>query len=439
MFWGLILEPGKRYTTTVEKSFHVSMAALDCTTVKQDQEIMSVMLETEGQESLLCNLCKQKGVLQEKLDLNFLTGETVTFTCRGNGTIHLSGYLVSDDDDELGEMGEEEEDDEEVEEEDSGVDSSHSGKKKEIGQKRKNAAVSPQQNKKKKVEAEEESDEDDESSEGEEDMGAEEEGESDEGDSDEMSSSDEGEDDDDDEDEDANVTNKLVSPQENKSKNKMKQGGQLQQQNQKVKSQQNTPNKPQQQQTPGGKGNKTPMANGFTPQQQQQSGKKDKKKGGGQDTPGQNKTPNQQKTPGGQKTPGQQQTNANTPKDKSPGGGNEGTPQKRVLEGGVVVKELRQGNGPIAKTGRLVTVYYTGKLKSNNKVFDATTEGAGFKFRLGRGEVIKGWDVGVAGMKVGSKRLIICPPNMAYGSKGSQPHIPPNSSLVFEVELKAVN
>lgn len=102
---------------------------------------------------------------------------------------------------------------------------------------------------------------------------------------------------------------------------------------------------------------------GFTPQKQQQSGKKDKKKGGGQDSPGQggqNKTPNQQqktpnqqqKTPGGQKTPGQQ-ANANTP--KSPGGGNEGSPQKRTLDGGVVVKDLRIGNGPVAKAGKHVS------------------------------------------------------------------------------------
>lgn len=443
MFWGLILEPGKRYTTTVEKSFHVSMAALDCTTVRQDQEIMSVMLETEGQESLLCNLCKQKGILQAELDLNFLTGDTVTFTCKGSGTVHLSGYLVMDDD-ELAEMGEEEEDEDDVDEADSGVDASIPTKKKDNPQKRKSVSASPQQQTKKKkvVEAEEDEDEEEEEESSEDDEAVAEGVESDEEVDSEELSSDEEEDDDEDEDEDeeenANTTSKLVSSQENK---KTKQGGQQQQQNQKIKSQQNTPNKQQQQQTPGGKGNKTPLANGFTPQQQQQSGKKDKKKGAGQDTPGQggqNKTPNQQKTPGGQKTPGQQ-ANVNTPKDKSPGAGNEGSPQKKTLEGGIVIKDIRLGNGPVAKGGKMLTVYYTGKLKSNNKVFDSTTDGAGFKFRLGRGEVIKGWDTGIGGMKVGGKRIIMCPAHMAYGQKGSPPHIPPNSSLIFEVELKAVN
>ncbi|KAK4883663.1 hypothetical protein RN001_006982 [Aquatica leii] len=67
-----------------------------------------------------------------------------------------------------------------------------------------------------------------------------------------------------------------------------------------------------------------------------------------------------------------------------------------------------------------------------------SNKGAGFKFRLGKQEVIKGWDVGVVGMKVGGRRRIICPPAMAYGQKGSPPAIPPNSSLVFEVELKNV-
>lgn len=77
-------------------------------------------------------------------------------------------------------------------------------------------------------------------------------------------------------------------------------------------------------------------------------------------------------------------------------------------------------------------------MKSNNKVFDSTKTGKGFSFKLGRGEVIRGWDVGVAGMKVGSKRRITCPPNMAYGAKGAHPAIPGNATLVFDVELRGV-
>lgn len=104
----------------------------------------------------------------------------------------------------------------------------------------------------------------------------------------------------------------------------------------------------------------------------------------------------------------------------------------------MTIEDLRIGKGPEAKSGRKVSVYYEGRLK-NNKVFDSTKSGEGFKFVLGRGEVIRGWDIGVAGMKVGSKRRITCPPSVAYGSKGAPPQIPPNSTLVFDVELRGVN
>lgn len=112
---------------------------------------------------------------------------------------------------------------------------------------------------------------------------------------------------------------------------------------------------------------------------------------------------------------------------------------ERVITGGVKIEDIRVGNGPEAKSGKRAQVFYEGRLKSNNKVFDSLKTGAGFKFGLGRGEVIKGWDVGVVGMKVGGKRRITCPPHMAYGARGSPPTIPPNSTLVFEVELKGVH
>ncbi|OAD61480.1 46 kDa FK506-binding nuclear protein [Eufriesea mexicana] len=108
------------------------------------------------------------------------------------------------------------------------------------------------------------------------------------------------------------------------------------------------------------------------------------------------------------------------------------------VEGGVQIEEIKVGNGPFAKSGKFVSVYYVGRLK-NGKKFDSTTQGDGFKFRLGREEVIKGWDIGIVGMKVGGKRRIIIPPAMAYGAKGSPPVIPGNSTLVFEVELRNVH
>lgn len=113
--------------------------------------------------------------------------------------------------------------------------------------------------------------------------------------------------------------------------------------------------------------------------------------------------------------------------------------QKKPLAQGVIIEDIRVGKGPEAKAGKRVQVYYEGRLKSNNKVFDSSKSGEGFKFQLGRGDVIRGWDIGVANMKVGGKRRITCPPHAAYGQKGSPPVIPPNATLVFDVELRGVN
>lgn len=114
------------------------------------------------------------------------------------------------------------------------------------------------------------------------------------------------------------------------------------------------------------------------------------------------------------------------------------TGQVRKLQGGLECQDLKIGSGAEAKVGKKIQVYYEGRLKNNNKVFDATKSGPGFKMTLGRGEVIKGWDIGLVGMKVGGKRRLICPPNLSYGAKGNPPVIPANSTLVFDVELKNV-
>lgn len=105
----------------------------------------------------------------------------------------------------------------------------------------------------------------------------------------------------------------------------------------------------------------------------------------------------------------------------------------------MIIKDLREGKGPEAKKGKFLHVYYAGKLKQNGKQFDSCMSGKPFKFRLGQGDVIKGWDVGFEGMKVGGKRQLIVPPNMGYGNKRMGNDIPANSTLVFDVELKAVN
>jgi len=97
------------------------------------------------------------------------------------------------------------------------------------------------------------------------------------------------------------------------------------------------------------------------------------------------------------------------------------------------------GKGREAKTGDTVHVQYTGTLM-NGKKFDSSYDHGGdpFKFTLGKGEVIKGWDQGVAGMVIGEVRKLTIPPEMGYGARGFPPVIPPNSVLVFEVELLGV-
>ncbi|XP_058205231.1 peptidyl-prolyl cis-trans isomerase FKBP53 isoform X2 [Rhododendron vialii] len=114
--------------------------------------------------------------------------------------------------------------------------------------------------------------------------------------------------------------------------------------------------------------------------------------------------------------------------------------QVRTFPNGLVIEELAMGkpDGKKASPGKKVSVRYIGKLKKNGEIFDSNIGRAPFKFRLGVGEVIKGWDVGVNGMRVGDRRRLTIPPAMGYGAKGAGRAIPPNSWLVFDVELVEV-
>lgn len=109
--------------------------------------------------------------------------------------------------------------------------------------------------------------------------------------------------------------------------------------------------------------------------------------------------------------------------------------QKQVTE--LKIEDLQVGNGATATSGHVVSVHYTGKLLDGKKFDSSLDRGTPFPFLLGGGQVIQGWDQGVAGMKVGGKRRLTIPPNLAYGERGAGP-IPPNSPLIFEVELLEV-
>src|SRR5215216_5232653 len=105
----------------------------------------------------------------------------------------------------------------------------------------------------------------------------------------------------------------------------------------------------------------------------------------------------------------------------------------------LVKKDLKVGDGATATAGKSVTVQYVGVSALNGRQFDASWDrGEPFPFTLGQGEVIQGWDEGVEGMKVGGRRMLVIPPDLAYGAQGSPPNIGPNESLVFVIDLVSV-
>lgn len=99
--------------------------------------------------------------------------------------------------------------------------------------------------------------------------------------------------------------------------------------------------------------------------------------------------------------------------------------------------DIKAGTGTEAKKGDNVKVHYTGWLTSGKK-FDSSVGGKPFEFRIGGGDVIKGWEEGVAGMKVGGKRQLRIPPDLAYGKDGYPGAIPPNATLVFDIQLVGI-
>ncbi|EYF07934.1 FKBP-type peptidyl-prolyl cis-trans isomerase [Chondromyces apiculatus DSM 436] len=109
-----------------------------------------------------------------------------------------------------------------------------------------------------------------------------------------------------------------------------------------------------------------------------------------------------------------------------------------MMQADLGIEDVTVGQGAEAKAGHSVTVHYVGTLTNGSKFDSSRDRGKGFSFKLGGGQVIKGWDQGVAGMRVGGTRKLTIPPDLGYGARGFPPVIPPNSTLLFEVELLEV-
>ena len=117
-------------------------------------------------------------------------------------------------------------------------------------------------------------------------------------------------------------------------------------------------------------------------------------------------------------------------------GGNAGT--EVTTSSGLKYVDLVVGSGVSPQSGQTVSVNYTGTLENGTKFDSSYDRGRPFEFRIGTGSVIKGWDEGLMSMKVGGKRRLIIPAALGYGARGARPTIPPNATLVLEVELLAV-
>jgi FKBP-type peptidyl-prolyl cis-trans isomerase len=122
----------------------------------------------------------------------------------------------------------------------------------------------------------------------------------------------------------------------------------------------------------------------------------------------------------------------------TPGTSNGATSQEVTTASGLKYQDVKEGTGDVATAGKTVSVHYTGWLTNGTKFDSSKDRGQPFEFPLGGGRVIRGWDEGVQGMKVGGTRKLTIPPELGYGARGAGGVIPPNAALVFEVELLKV-
>ncbi|KAI8918542.1 hypothetical protein DFJ77DRAFT_498559 [Powellomyces hirtus] len=381
--WGLKVESGKEYSQRVDSSFGVSMAALSHTLPKNGART-SITVTTEGREFVLCSLTPGK-IEQQVLDLSFLEGEEITFKSIGNCNIDLTGnYLVLTGDEDEEYTSGEDDSEEGMWMEGSEEDSEEDSEDEELDEMEIEAALngkrkmlsSPVSNAKKAkiVELEEEE-----------------------------------------------VPKKAAQKPKTPTKTEAKKDAATPASKKEIAAAKKaetaasakkaeTPTSAKKAETPASAKKETPV-----------------------------KADSKAATPVSAKAVAKQTPAKEEPKAAAKKAEAAPTPKstKKTLPSGLVIEDVLEGKGTKAKNGKKVGVRYIGRLM-NGKVFDSNTKGAPFKFRLGAGEVIKGWDLGVSGMSVGGTRRLTIPASLAYGPRGAPPDIPGNATLDFEVKLMEV-
>ncbi|KAJ1657609.1 peptidylprolyl isomerase fpr3 [Dispira simplex] len=390
-FWGLQVSPNRAYTQSVEASFRISMAALD-EKIANETERTVVKVTVDHKIFVLCSLTPGR-CEQQPLDIVLTEGEEVTFYVKGENTVHLTGNYLPDDDMGHSGAGDEEGSDESDEE----FEGDSEDDELSLEQLAEKYGVDVNDLIRELEEQQEGEDSEDDSGDDESDakitMLNDDELSDEEGDDDYMI--DDGAEDDDEElevDEESlkeevkktlsEAQAPVESPVVNEKKaNKKRKAAELPKE---------TPKKVKEAKAPS---KKEPVA---TPSAQ---AKKD------------STTP----------TPSKSAKKAEKPKPVT-------------LPNGLMYEDITVGQGAPCKKGQRVGMRYIGKL-TNGKVFDKNTGGKPFSFKLGAGEVIKGWDIGIAGMKNGGERRLTIPAALAYGKRGAPPDIPSNATLVFDVKV----
>lgn len=420
MFWGVTIENDKRYTQTVEASFHLSMAALHPTPPAgldlTKSSTVSLWVQHDKAEFLLCTL--EYGVLyQQPLDCNFTEGEELTFFLNGQGVIHLTGYLIEDmsmaDSIEEPMMSESEEDSEESEDVPALVDAKELAK----GAKKRTKEMKWGSKKKCKVEETKSDDSSDEESDSDDDDFEDE----------EESSSDEDIPEDSDESDDEEITRKKAKKDKSAvAKNNTSHSIKQPEQTKSVKEQKLSENLKKKAKKILSNSNQSADVEDSLEKilldaaiSSEKKKKKKKKKQTKSSEMSNDPVPNKKQESSSQIEESKKSLN-------------------RVLSSGLAIEDTQVGQGSEARIGRQVHVYYSGKLAKTGKMFDRCINGKPFRFTLGKGEVISGWEKGLVGMRVGGKRTLTVPAKLGYGNQKIGP-IPPNSSLIFDIELKAVS